>query len=201
MKAADVMPVAMWTYVHVSSPLSAKLSWAGAPKAACTSAFVERPGTIDAIVCGSAITFDPIASMLQPASTKARNATQVGLTNIGLLLRLTLLARIIHVNDVSAAVPRRQSRFNTFAAPQVRMQTDRKQRGITTGPYRIVQHPMYAGALLMFAGTPLLLGSWWACYSFPSGQSSLASGLSERSICCSASWEAMETMLGRSDSG
>jgi hypothetical protein len=40
-----------------------------------------------------------------------------------------------------------------------------------------------------------------ACYSFPSGQSSLASGLSERSICCSASWEAMETMLGRSDSG
>jgi protein-S-isoprenylcysteine O-methyltransferase Ste14 len=49
------------------------------------------------------------------------------------------------------------------------MQTDRKQRGITTGPYRIVQHPMYAGALLMFAGTPLLLGSWWGLLFVPIG--------------------------------
>src|SRR5271154_4083783 len=47
-------------------------------------------------------------------------------------------------------------RFNTFAAPQVRIQKDREQRVITDGPYRIVRHPRYAGALLMFVGTPLL---------------------------------------------
>jgi protein-S-isoprenylcysteine O-methyltransferase Ste14 len=48
-------------------------------------------------------------------------------------------------------------RFNTFAAPRIRVQTDRKQRVITGGPYRIVRHPMYGGALLMFVGTPGLL--------------------------------------------
>jgi protein-S-isoprenylcysteine O-methyltransferase Ste14 len=58
-------------------------------------------------------------------------------------------------------------RFNSFAAPQVRVQTDRGQRVITDGPYRIVRHPMYAGALLMFVGTPLLLGSWWGLLFLP----------------------------------
>jgi protein-S-isoprenylcysteine O-methyltransferase Ste14 len=32
---------------------------------------------------------------------------------------------------------------------------------ITTGPYHYVRHPMYAGGLFMFLGTPLLLGSWY----------------------------------------
>lgn len=58
-------------------------------------------------------------------------------------------------------------RFNTFAAPQVRMQKEREQRVITDGPYRIVRHPMYAGALLFFVGTPLLLGSWWGLLFVP----------------------------------
>src|SRR3984957_19251539 len=60
-------------------------------------------------------------------------------------------------------------RFNTFAAPQIRVQTDREQRVITGGPYRVVRHPMYAGALLMFVGTPLLLGSWWGLLFVPVG--------------------------------
>jgi len=32
---------------------------------------------------------------------------------------------------------------------------------VSTGPYAIVRHPMYAGALLYLAGTPLALGSYW----------------------------------------
>jgi protein-S-isoprenylcysteine O-methyltransferase Ste14 len=60
-------------------------------------------------------------------------------------------------------------RFNTFAAPQVRVQVERQQRVITDGPYRIVRHPMYAAALLMFVGTPLLLGSWWGLLAVPVG--------------------------------
>jgi protein-S-isoprenylcysteine O-methyltransferase Ste14 len=47
------------------------------------------------------------------------------------------------------------------------VQSDRKQRVISDGPYRIVRHPMYAGALLMFVGTPLLLGSWWGVLVVP----------------------------------
>lgn len=49
-------------------------------------------------------------------------------------------------------------RENSFAAPVVKLQEG--QRTIDTGPYAIVRHPMYASALLLFIGVPLLLGSW-----------------------------------------
>ena len=51
-------------------------------------------------------------------------------------------------------------RENTFAAPVVKIQRERGHTVIATGPYAVVRHPMYAGALLQFAGVPLLLGSW-----------------------------------------
>ena len=50
-------------------------------------------------------------------------------------------------------------RENTFAAPVVKMQRERGQRVISTGVYGVVRHPMYAGAVLLFISTPLLLGS------------------------------------------
>ncbi|MDB5393303.1 MAG: isoprenylcysteine carboxyl methyltransferase [Rhodospirillales bacterium] len=52
-------------------------------------------------------------------------------------------------------------RENTFLAPVVRIQSDRGHRVISTGPYAVVRHPMYAGAIFIFAGTVLTLGSWW----------------------------------------
>ena len=48
---------------------------------------------------------------------------------------------------------------NSFAAATI--QVVEGQRVITTGPYRWVRHPLYAGALPMFVCTPLALGSWW----------------------------------------
>jgi len=50
-------------------------------------------------------------------------------------------------------------RENTFAAATIAVFAD--QKVITTGPYGIIRHPMYTGALIMFFGTPLALGSWW----------------------------------------
>ena len=50
---------------------------------------------------------------------------------------------------------------NSFAAPVVKIQEERGHQVISSGPYRYVRHPMYAGALLFFAGMSLLLGSWW----------------------------------------
>jgi protein-S-isoprenylcysteine O-methyltransferase Ste14 len=50
-------------------------------------------------------------------------------------------------------------RENTFAAPVVKMQRERGQKVIFTGPYAIVRHPMYTGGTLLFIGGPLLLGS------------------------------------------
>jgi protein-S-isoprenylcysteine O-methyltransferase Ste14 len=51
-------------------------------------------------------------------------------------------------------------RANSFSAPVVRIQAERNHRVVTAGPYRVVRHPMYSGALLHFLGTPLVLGSW-----------------------------------------
>ncbi|HLH87628.1 MAG TPA: isoprenylcysteine carboxylmethyltransferase family protein [Xanthobacteraceae bacterium] len=50
-------------------------------------------------------------------------------------------------------------RENSFAAPVVKIQRERGQTVVSTGPYAIVRHPMYAGAGLMFFGIPMLLGS------------------------------------------
>jgi protein-S-isoprenylcysteine O-methyltransferase Ste14 len=48
---------------------------------------------------------------------------------------------------------------NTFLSPLVRIQTERIHKVVTTGVYGIVRHPMYLGGLLLFIGTPMLLGS------------------------------------------
>jgi len=58
-------------------------------------------------------------------------------------------------------------RENSFAAPVVRVQTERGQHVIDTGPYAVVRHPMYASALLYLAGMPLLLGSWYGLLVVP----------------------------------
>lgn len=58
-------------------------------------------------------------------------------------------------------------RENSFAAPVVKLQAERAQRVISTGPYAHVRHPMYSGMILFFAGVPLLLGSWWGLLMVP----------------------------------
>ncbi len=50
-------------------------------------------------------------------------------------------------------------RENTFAAPVVKIQKERAHKVISTGLYAYVRHPMYAGALPLILGAPLLLGS------------------------------------------
>jgi protein-S-isoprenylcysteine O-methyltransferase Ste14 len=52
-------------------------------------------------------------------------------------------------------------RANSYAAPVVKIQKDRGHAIATTGPYAYVRHPMYAGAILLLLGIPLLLGSWY----------------------------------------
>jgi protein-S-isoprenylcysteine O-methyltransferase Ste14 len=58
-------------------------------------------------------------------------------------------------------------RTNSFAAPVVKIQRERGQAVITAGPYAIVRHPMYLGALFYVAGTSLVLGSWWGLATVP----------------------------------
>ncbi len=53
---------------------------------------------------------------------------------------------------------------NSFASRTV--QVEEGQKVISTGPYRLVRHPMYFGAVLMLLFTPGALGSWWALPGF-----------------------------------
>jgi protein-S-isoprenylcysteine O-methyltransferase Ste14 len=58
-------------------------------------------------------------------------------------------------------------RTNSYAAPVVKIQKERGQTVITTGPYRIVRHPLYFGVLFYVAATSLVLGSWWGLVLVP----------------------------------
>ena len=51
---------------------------------------------------------------------------------------------------------------NSFFSGMVRLQSDRGHFVISSGPYRWVRHPGYAGALLAYLFVPVLLNSWWA---------------------------------------
>ena len=51
-------------------------------------------------------------------------------------------------------------RENTYTAGIVTVESG--QKVIATGPYGVVRHPLYAGAILLFLATPVALGSLWA---------------------------------------
>ncbi len=55
-------------------------------------------------------------------------------------------------------------RENPFTSATIEVAEN--QKVIDTGPYAIVRHPMYAGGLLLFIGTPLALGSYWGFLAF-----------------------------------
>jgi len=54
-------------------------------------------------------------------------------------------------------------RENSFTAGTIEVAEG--QRVIDTGPYAVVRHPMYAGALVLLVGLPLGLGSWWGLFA------------------------------------
>jgi len=50
-------------------------------------------------------------------------------------------------------------RENTFTSATIEIAEN--QKVVSSGPYAIVRHPMYASASLYLLGTPLALGSYW----------------------------------------
>ena len=50
-------------------------------------------------------------------------------------------------------------RQNSFGSSTI--ETMEGQRVISDGPYALVRHPMYVGALVMLLGVPIALGSYW----------------------------------------
>jgi protein-S-isoprenylcysteine O-methyltransferase Ste14 len=55
-------------------------------------------------------------------------------------------------------------RANTYTSSVIEVAAE--QRVVDTGPYAVVRHPMYSGALVMFIGVPLALGSFVGLVTF-----------------------------------
>lgn len=51
-------------------------------------------------------------------------------------------------------------RENSYASRVI--EVTQGQKVIDTGPYAFVRHPMYLGSIVLYAATPLALGSYWA---------------------------------------
>jgi len=51
---------------------------------------------------------------------------------------------------------------NKFFSAVVRIQTERGHSVVSTGPYRWVRHPGYAGGLIGYLATPFALGTLWS---------------------------------------
>jgi protein-S-isoprenylcysteine O-methyltransferase Ste14 len=51
---------------------------------------------------------------------------------------------------------------NRFFSSAVRLQPDRGQQVVSSGPYRLVRHPGYSGGLLLLLSAGIALGSWIA---------------------------------------
>jgi protein-S-isoprenylcysteine O-methyltransferase Ste14 len=66
---------------------------------------------------------------------------------------LTLLGHAVIVWAMAA---------NAYFSPLTRIQEERDHRVADGGPYRIIRHPGYLGAIVFSLGIPLMLESWWS---------------------------------------
>ena len=99
---------------------------------------------------------------MRPYEAALKGAREIGFTIIS--ITFSLIAVFIPVLLMGGIVGR-VFRANGFTAATIAVERD--QEVISTGPYAIVRHPMYAGALVMLAGVPLALDSWWALLAGP----------------------------------
>jgi protein-S-isoprenylcysteine O-methyltransferase Ste14 len=117
-----------------------------------------------------------VAERMKPPSDRDKRSRRVALPFViahyvlaGLDVRfgwssMPLAARLVGLSLVATAMGLVGWTLleNPFASSAVRIQPERGQRVITTGPYAIVRHPMYLGVLLFCLGSGPALGSWWS---------------------------------------
>lgn len=112
----------------------------------------------ESIFRGLVLTFVPLWLVLISLDAKRFRWTRVPawLNPIGLVLLLGgVVLRAIAI------------RVNPFGSSVIRVQAESGQVVVSTGPYRFVRHPRYAGHLLEWFGTSLMLGSWLGLLCIP----------------------------------
>jgi len=83
----------------------------------------------------------------------------IGYVSRELALRALLVAAAGSLLGVWAMVT------NAFFSSVIRIQEDRGHHVVSSGPYRLVRHPGYLGAILTTVATPYVLGSRWAVFA------------------------------------
>lgn len=78
--------------------------------------------------------------------------------DLSLLLQIAALVLVI----AGYAIGTWAMAANAYFSAIVRIQDDRGQTVVQTGPYRFVRHPGYAGGLLCYLTMPIMLDSLWA---------------------------------------
>lgn len=73
---------------------------------------------------------------------------------------------------------------NRYFSGVVRIQHDRNHQVVSGGPYALVRHPGYVGALLNYIGTPLFLDAGWSFLAviFLTGALLLRTSLEDRTL-------------------
>ncbi|OBF27461.1 isoprenylcysteine carboxylmethyltransferase family protein [Mycobacterium sp. ACS4331] len=119
-------------------------------------------------------------------TAETRPAQRIIMTaTVGLVVAILVLSALDHrfgwsqvpfwlivVGDVFVAVGLTAAQgvvviANRFAGASITVESG--QRLVTTGPYRMVRHPMYSSVLVMMVGMPLALDSFWALALVPPG--------------------------------
>ena len=78
--------------------------------------------------------------------------------NLPLLLNITAFV----ITALGYSLGTWATSVNRFFSAVVRIQRDRGHTVVSSGPYRLIRHPGYAGTVVTSLATPLLLGSLWA---------------------------------------
>jgi len=149
-----------WVYLVLLTTLSSLVTWdlmrrdpallerrmKGGPQA-------ERRPAQRIIMVGASIAF--LSLLVIPALDHRHHWSSVPLAGVVLGLAM-FVGGFLFVGRVY--------RENTYTSATIEVHAG--QRVIDTGPYAIVRHPMYLGALVYMLGTPLALGSYWGLIGF-----------------------------------
>ena len=103
----------------------------------------------------------PIAVLLGPMATWITAGLDTRFRWSGGMPTVAFAAGVV-VAVLAAAWTAWAMQSNRFFSAVVRIQKDRGHSVITSGPYRFVRHPGYAGMSAFTLATPLILNSRWA---------------------------------------
>ena len=91
-------------------------------------------------------------------ATAALDAGRFGWSAMPIVVRAIATAAVI----AAIGVIWRCGAANHFLSDKTRIQSERGHTVVQHGPYRFVRHPLYASRIVLFIGTTLMLGSWFA---------------------------------------